>query len=539
MITRLIRLLFLFPLLASISPTTESTKIVDSVVKEASTQLVIDISRTVATVEDYFLCATLDWWPPSKCDYGWCPWGNAGITNLDPENPRLQKALEGLAPFMVRIGGTLQDLVVYEIGNLRPSEPCVPFARNESALFSFTGGCLSMERWDAINQLFMKTGIYAAFGLNALYGRSKSPLEVQVKTPWDSSNAKNFIRYTRDRHYPVIAWELGNELLGTGTGKSVSPELYAEDTKKLRNIIDNVYEGDASKPALVAPDSFFDVGNHFIPRFLRASGTGVVDVITRHIYNLGPGVTDTNVLINKVLDLTTAKREYDKYKSLETLLKDQPKTTAWVGESGGAYNSGHENVTNAFIMAFWYLDQLGTASKYNNQAFCRQSFVGGFYGLLDLDFNPNPDYYGALLWRQLMGKGVFVVDVDEAANDIRAYAHCQRISTPVKGGLTLLVLNYSNQTTYHLNLSLLDSSGSYNIPGQSDVRLEYHMSAPNGDPTSRTVLLNDQPLLVTPSGEIPRLSPVKVDSAAPISLAPLTYAYVVVSHASIPACGAA
>ncbi|KAL2621481.1 hypothetical protein R1flu_001686 [Riccia fluitans] len=177
-------------------------------VKNEHTRLFINASRIVATVDDHFLCATLDWWPPSKCNYGWCPWDQAGILDLDLENPMLEQALAGLAPFTVRVGGTLQDLVVYDVGELLSSEPCVPFTFNESALFSYTGGCLRMKRWDDLNQLFMKTGVSVAFGLNALYGRSKSTTQIQVTSPWNPNNAENFIRYTQERAYPVRAWEL-------------------------------------------------------------------------------------------------------------------------------------------------------------------------------------------------------------------------------------------------------------------------------------------------------------------------------------------
>ena len=51
-----------------------------------------------------------------------------------------------------------------------------------------------------------------------------------------------------------------------------------------------------------------------------------------------------------------------------------------------------------FVMELFYacryLDQLGMASKYNTKVFCRQTLIGGNYGLLDTQtFLPNPDYY--------------------------------------------------------------------------------------------------------------------------------------------------
>lgn len=67
---------------------------------------------------------------------------------------------------------------------------------------------------------------------------------------------------------------------------------------------------------------------------------------------------------------------------------------AWVSEAGGAYNSGRNLVTNAFVFGFWYLDQLGMASMYDTKTYCRQTLIGGNYGLLDTTtFIPNPDYY--------------------------------------------------------------------------------------------------------------------------------------------------
>lgn len=103
--------------------------------------------------------------------------------------------------------------------------------------------------------------------------------------------------------------------------------------------------------------------------------------------------------------------------------------SVWVGEAGGAFNSGGKNVSDTFINSFWYnfvrllthsqflhqhwytykkwnlciyicvcvcryLDQLGMAAKYNTKVYCRQTLIGGNYALLDTDtFLPNPDYY--------------------------------------------------------------------------------------------------------------------------------------------------
>ena len=49
----------------------------------------------------------------------------------------------------------------------------------------------------------------------------------------------------------------------------------------------------------------------------------------------------------------------------------------WVGEAGGAYNSGAPNVTDGFVSAFWYLDNMALLATTGYKAFCRQTLLGG------------------------------------------------------------------------------------------------------------------------------------------------------------------
>lgn len=47
-----------------------------------------------------------------------------------------------------------------------------------------------------------------------------------------------------------------------------------------------------------------------------------------------------------------------------------------------------------FSVSTRYLDQLGQSAKYDTKVYCRQTLIGGNYGLLDTEtFVPNPDYY--------------------------------------------------------------------------------------------------------------------------------------------------
>ncbi|KAL6186782.1 hypothetical protein ACLB2K_042901 [Fragaria x ananassa] len=120
----------------------------------------------------------------------------------------------------------------------------------------------------------------------------------------------------------------------------------------------------------------------------------------------------------------------------------------WVGEAGGAYNSGGKDVSHTFVNGFWYLDQLGMTASYSHKVFCRQALIGGNYALLNTtSFIPNPDYYGALLWHRLMGNSVLST-VHYGSPFLRAYSHCSK----KKPGITLLLINMSNSTTFDVDV---------------------------------------------------------------------------------------
>ena len=55
------------------------------------------------------VCASLDFWPASKCDYGTCPWANASALELDLGDPLLVAAVRALSPLALRVGGSLAD----------------------------------------------------------------------------------------------------------------------------------------------------------------------------------------------------------------------------------------------------------------------------------------------------------------------------------------------------------------------------------------------------------------------------------------------
>lgn len=511
--------------------------------------VIIRGSEAIASTSDEFVCATIDWWPPEKCNYDQCPWGQASILNLDLTNPLLAKAIKAFSPLRVRVGGSLQDQVVYETPNL--GSPCNPFTKVSGGLFGFSQGCITMERWDAINDLFVNTGVVVTFGLNALQGRQQIRKGVWGGA-WNSSNARDFMEYTVSMNYPVDSWEFGNELSGSGIGASVGVEQYGKDLVELQSIINQLY-GDSTKPLVLAPGGFYD--QKWFAQLLEVSGPNVLNAMTHHIYNLGAG-NDPQVA-NRILNPQYLSQISDTFRSLQlTIQRHGPWSAPWVGEAGGAYNSGSRQVSNTFLNSFWYLDQLGQSAKYDTKVYCRQTLIGGNYGLLDTDtFVPNPDYYSALLWHRLMGTRVLSIDIS-GSSYLRAYAHCGK----QKGGVALLLLNLHRSMGFmisvrnDLNIDLAEGQGirrdnafvhglkrtvSWVGSKASDglkKREEYHLSAKDGSPFARTMVLNGAPLELTEDGDIPQLYPVQVSVNSPIYVAPLSIAFVVFPDFEAEAC---
>ncbi|EXC11030.1 Heparanase-like protein 1 [Morus notabilis] len=499
----------------------------------ADANIVVDGTERAAEVDENFICATMDWWPHDKCNYNQCPWGYTSAINLNLSHPLLTKAIQAFKPLRIRVGGSLQDRVLYDLEGLKLR--CHPFRKEKGGLFGFSRGCLRMSRWDELNLFFNKTGAIVTFGLNALYGR-----HVIDKTAWggdwDSSNAYEFVKYTVSKGHKIDSWEFGNELCGSGVEAKVSAEQYGKDLIKLRKIIDELYEKSVEKPTLVAPGGFYE--KKWFSKLLQVTG-------------------DDPNLVRKILSPHSLNKTAATLIDLEQTRKQHgPWAKSWVGESGGAFNSGGRNVSDTFVDSFWYLDQLGMAAKYNTKVYCRQSLIGGNYGLLDRDtFVPNPDYYSALLWNRLMGGGVLAVERN-ASPFLRIYAHCSR----GRPGITLLLINLSNQTEFILNvengLGRLHAIRTTNHRQSSIVRgvkravswvgqktsdrplhrEEYHLTPANGRLRSKTMLLNGTPLELTKDGNIPKLEPAFTDVNSPISITLRSIKFIALPNFDAPAC---
>jgi heparanase 1 len=455
--------------------------------KVVSATVFLDDSHIVNEVHQEYGSFNLDWWGPS-----YDGWGRAGLLNIDLASPKLIYLAMQLTPAYLRIGGTLADTIVYEVG--------------QHSACTLGVNCLNMTRWQQVLNFTWETGLTLVFDLSERYGKGKPGT-------WDPSNAKNFISYTNTLPFSsaILGYELGNELNIAG----YSPTACAQDFITLRNIFNQFWPEKTAQPLLIGPD--VTTSPSWLAQFLQKAGS-IIDIVTYHMY-LGYGLDPQ--LPQKILQpsflnqsrllaepIVAAKKRY------------APNATLWCGETAAAWHSGQNNTTNRFISGFWFLDQLGALAQMDHKVQCRQTLVGGYYELIEKwTLEPNPDYWTLLLFKKIMGKKV--LNIYSSQPLLRVYAHCSRMDNQ---GVAMIFINLSPNETYEITLK--------GFPGESD-REEYHLTST--DLHSQHMYLNGQ-LLQLQEGKLPPLVPNKVASTVPLRIAPLSYGFVVFPGAQVTLC---
>ncbi|KAK7259437.1 hypothetical protein RIF29_25044 [Crotalaria pallida] len=153
-------------------------------------------------------------------------------------------------------------------------------------------GALSWDIYEHVVVLSVKledqdAWAIVTFCLNALRGRHKISQTVWGGD-WDPTNAKDLINYTISKRYKIDSWEFGNELSGKGIGASVDAAQYGKDMKNVKQILQTLYHNSKFKPSLIALGGFYQ--KEWFDKLLQVSGSGTIDVLSHHIYNLGPGL---------------------------------------------------------------------------------------------------------------------------------------------------------------------------------------------------------------------------------------------------------
>jgi len=65
-------------------------------------------------------------------------------------------------------------------------------------------------------------------------------------------------------------------------------DQYAADVITLKKLVDDIYRSNPSRPLVLAPGGFFDQA--WFSQLIVKTKPNLLNVITHHIYNLGPGI---------------------------------------------------------------------------------------------------------------------------------------------------------------------------------------------------------------------------------------------------------
>ncbi|KAF3433447.1 hypothetical protein FNV43_RR24549 [Rhamnella rubrinervis] len=204
--------------------------------------------------------------------------------NSDRSFDELCGGLSSFSPLRIRVGGSLQDQVVYNIGYANPE--CPQFTKTTDSLFGFSKGCLPLKRRDELNDLFNQTGVKMTFGLNALYGNKRSQEnKVLWIGDWNLQNARDLMKYTIPKGYKIDSYKLGNELCGIGFAARLESEQYGKDFIELKKLATELYLEACTRPKVLGPGGFYD--KKWFNTFLQVTGPDVVDAVTDYLYSLG------------------------------------------------------------------------------------------------------------------------------------------------------------------------------------------------------------------------------------------------------------
>lgn len=189
-----------------------------------------------------------------------------------------------------------------------------------------------------------------------------------------------------------------------------------------------------------------------------------------------------------------------------------PGAPIWLTETGGAACGGLR-WQPTFLDMFRFLDTEARLAKQGLDAMFTHALISGSNGVIDeKTMVPNASYWGAVLWRKLMGRRV----LDSGANQagLHVYAHCLQGR---RGGVALLALN------------MKDRSDTVSVTGKAAV---YTLTAP--ELQGRAVLLDGTPLSIGSDDRLPAMTPRA--ASGQIGLAPYSVNFIALPQTNSPAC---
>jgi hypothetical protein len=428
---------------------------------------------------------------------------------IDLANPRLRTLAAALGPAYVRVSGTWANSTYFADSDDAPATPPPGFK-----------GVLARQRWKAVIDFAkaVDAEIVTSFAISAGTRNAAGA--------WTSEHAARLVAYTKSAGGRIAAAEFMNEpnlpALG-GAPSGYDAAAYGRDFVSFRSFATHA----APDMLILGPGSSGETTDDGSPAkpgmmktidMLRASGPGL-DVVSYHHYGAlsrrcaGKG---TQTSPGEALEEEWLGRT-DQVLAFYRMVRDrfEPGKPIWNTETADAACGGNP-WAGTFLDTFRYLDQLGRLAKQGVGVVIHNTLAASDYGLIDdKTLTPRPSYWGALLWRKLMGTTV----LDSGApirRGLHVYAHCLR---GVPGGVALAAINTDNADAVAIGLP---------------VAFERYALTAN-ELQSRTAQLNGTDLSLGANDALPVLAGVAMP-AGEVALAPASVTFFAVSRANNGAC---
>jgi hypothetical protein len=409
---------------------------------------------------------------------------------IDLANARLRRFASALSPTYLRVSGTWANTTFFADSDHVPPEPPAGYE-----------GVLTRRQWrDVIDfSRAIDAPIVTSFAI--------SPGARDARGIWNPKQARRLVQATRAAGGRMIAAEFMNEpdiasVGGAPAGYDVA--AFARDFRRFHAFM-----------RLVAPDVMI-LGpgatgrSPLASRLFLASAHGI-DAVSYHHYGAlsercAGGHKAEAALSEEWLARTD--RTFAFYRELRD--RGSLGKPIWLTETAESACGGNR-WSSTFLDTFRYLDQLGRLAKAGVQVVMHNTLAASDYGLLDETTHmPRPNYWAALLWRQLMGTVVLDSGVPIRPG-LHVYAHCQRRKP---GAVALLVINNDRDTSHDLVLPNASERYTLDAAKLQDV----------------AVRLNGTPLAVDAADQLPNLAGIPASPGAVI-FAPTTITFLTISDA--------
>jgi hypothetical protein len=414
---------------------------------------------------------------------------------IDLTQTRLRKLAAALAPAYIRVSGTWANSTYFSDSDDVSSAPPAGF-----------NGVLTRQQWRSVVDFARSVDarIVTSFAISA------GTRDAAGK--WSQDQANRLVRFTHSIRGKIAAAEFMNEpdLATIGSAPAgYDAAAYGRDFNKFGVFLKQT----SPETMILGPGTISETA--LASDLLAASGADL-DVVSYHHYGALSERCRGNRAPEAALSedwLGTTDLALAFYRDLRDRLK--PGKPIWLTETAETACGGNP-WASSFLDTFRYLDQLGRLAKAGVQVVMHNTLAASDYGLLDeRTLEPRPNYWGALLWRQLMG--AIVLDAGfQIQMGLHVYAHCQRGKS---GGVTLLVINTDRDAPHALVL-----------PTAS---MLYRLDAVNLQDAQ--VRVNGTTLALGAGDALPSI-PGAPAPAGPVTFAQATIAFVVIPEAGNNAC---